>query len=231
MVSYRYLFGVIEAAAAPQPLPLPPELRLAVVGRVAGVYEEVAADELAAMEPEVRENGPLAQRARRHDDVLTALALAEPAVPVLPVRLGTVFPDLATLTAVLHARERRLADALDAVRGRLEWGLRVASAPPVAAPPGGGSGTDYLLGRRDARRRVAELRSAIAAAVTALDERLTGLADAATRHAYLVHRTAEAAFLAAAEAGIAELDRLGCTATVRGPLPPYSFTDIRLDAA
>jgi Gas vesicle synthesis protein GvpL/GvpF len=47
---------------------------------------------------------------------------------------------------------------------------------------------------------------------------------------YLVADQAQDEFISAAHEGIAELERLGCAATLRGPLPAYSFADVRLKA-
>ena len=49
--------------------------------------------------------------------------------------------------------------------------------------------------------------------------------------AYLVPDLRQEEFLAAASEAITALETRGCEAVLRGPLPPYSFVDVRLEVA
>jgi hypothetical protein len=86
------------------------------------------------------------------------------------------------------------------------------------------------------------LRSEFAAAVADLDAALAALSDAAggtapgfttgaASRAYLVSQAAQDRFVRAGEQGVARLEGLGCAALLRGPLPPYSFADVRLEVS
>jgi hypothetical protein len=215
------------------------ELDITGVGRIAAVHSTVDPQDFTELQPELADGTPFAELVRRHDEVITALALAG---PVLPARLGTLLSQRAALTQLLEDGHGSLADALDRVRGRAEWRLDVRcperaeteSVAATAAP----SGTAYLLGRRDARERSERKRVELRTAIESLDEALTGFADEATglqvnnsgsaKRAYLVPESSQRSFVAAAEQGIVELERTGCTARVIGPLPAYSFADIKL---
>jgi hypothetical protein len=246
-----YVYGMVDAVIHPgllQGAARGAQLELTTVGRVAAVHSWIDPAQLQDMEPEIAEGSRLAQLVRKHDEVVTALALAG---PVLPARLGTLLPDVGSLSKILGDTEDSIADGLERVRGRAEWDLRVTSPElPEAAPDGEPvlahsgrqqSGTAYLLGRREARRRAAQLRGDVYAAVTGVDECLAGLADESTgtvaadphrpvARAYLVQQERQDEFVAAGRAGVTELERLGCAAALRGPLPAYSFADVRLEA-
>jgi hypothetical protein len=243
-----YVYGLIESDTRPISVtggPGRPGLELTTVGRVAAVHCEIDPADLDDVDADIAEGSTLATLVRRHDDVVKALAAAG---PVLPVRLGTLLPDRESLARVLRAGEPSIAAALARVRGKAEWNLRVMWVEPageagasVATAPGGGggAGTTYLLGRREARRATAQQRDKVRQSVAAVESALARLADDSTAFgaaasticscAYLVAQPKHEQFLAAAEQGVAELEGLGCTATVRGPLPAYSFVDVRLE--
>jgi hypothetical protein len=244
-----YVYAIVDAAIHPGLVAGAARgaaLELAAVDDVAAVFSWIDPAELEDLEPDVAEGGRLAKLVRRHDDVVMALALAG---PVLPVRLGTLMPDRASLQKILTRSRQVLVEALDRVRGRAEWDMRVMPASglpdhadePALAHAGADAGTNYLLGRRDARRRESALRESLASAVAALDARLAALADAANgvpsapgrgpaSLTYLVADQAQEAFVSAAQEGIDELRRLGCTAALSGPLPAYSFVGVKLEA-
>jgi len=243
-----YVYGIVDAT--PQPSPLGnagrgAALQIAAVGAVGAVYSWIDPADLQDVQPEISEGSRLARLVRRHDEVVTALALGG---AVLPVRLGTLLPDLPSLTKILRDAGAAILAALDRVRGCAQWDLRVVTpadeASPLATVSGSGeagSGAAYLLGRRDARQRAAHRRSEVHAAVAKLDERLAEFAversspglDGATTclaRSYLVRQELQDDFVAAARHGVSDLEGLGCEAAVRGPLPAYSFADVRLEA-
>ena len=105
---------------------------------------------------------PSALTLRAQDAVLRRLATELDAV--LPVRFGTLVTDDVALAEALAGRQPQLARALGRVAGCEQMTLRVwGEAEPAEAPTaavGGGPGTRYLAGRRDAHeraRRVPEL--------------------------------------------------------------------------
>jgi hypothetical protein len=99
---------------------------------------------------------PSAVTLRAQDAVLRRLAIGLDAV--LPVRFGTLLADDAALTEALQSRGPQIARALSRVTGceqmtlRL-WGEVPAAAAPVEPVSGGGPGTQYLAGRREAQAR------------------------------------------------------------------------------
>jgi hypothetical protein len=216
------------------------ELEVTGAGRVAAVHSTVDSRELRDVQPELTEGTPFAELVRRHDEVITALALAG---PVLPARFGTLLSDRGALTELLEAGHTSLADALDRVRGHAEWRLAVrceqSREPAVDAATAAPSGTAYLHARRAARNQAERHRDVMRTAIESLDEALTFFADEATTlrigssggsasRAYLVPESAQQLFIAAAEQGATELDQVGCIARVIGPMPAYSFADIEL---
>jgi Gas vesicle synthesis protein GvpL/GvpF len=236
-----YVYGLIDRVVSAEMLfgaTRGTELTTTAVGRVAAVHTDADPREFDGLAAEVREGSRLAELARHHDEVVTALALAG---PVLPMRLGTLVPDEQLLARLLEDAHTAIVDGLERVRGRAEWELRVARPADGGREPGAaaqprGSGTAYLQSRRAARDRGA----AADAAVQALDEALSFWADAAAgspmahppvARVYLVGDSAHPDFLAAGRQGIAELAALGCTAELRGPRPAYSFADVQLGGA
>lgn len=237
-----YLYGIVDRAIDGGLLvgaARGAELELTGVGRVAAVHSTVDSGDFTDLQPGLQEDTPFARLVRRHDEVITALALAG---PVLPARLATLLSDRAAVTRLLEEGEAALADALDRVRDRAEWRLDVREQGGEARADAGidtSSGTAYLRARRDARAATERRRDDVRTAIESLDQVLTSLADQATRlqtsvsgssasRAYLVPASRQQHFVAAAEHGTAELERAGCTARVIGPLPAYSFADIEL---
>jgi Gas vesicle synthesis protein GvpL/GvpF len=102
--------------------------------------------------------------ARRHETVLEA---ALTGTTVVPLRMCTIFADEQGVRAMLEEQQPALASALDALRGREEWAVKVlvdraaleaaareldpALAPEV--PAGEGSGAAYF-GRRRAEQQL-----------------------------------------------------------------------------
>ena len=231
-----YVYGLVENAGPSTGHDA--DLRRTAFGGVAAVHTLINAAELDDVDADLDEGSRLAALVRRHDAVVHALHAAG---PVLPMRLGTLFPDEAALLALLQQSEVRVREALDRVRGRDQWELRIAAPDDADRADNGAprSGTDYLMGRRAVRQEQARRAATVDDAIVTLDEQLAALATEragaarvtsrfAVSRSYLVARDVQEPFLAAAEEGIAELERIGCPATLRGPLPPYTFVDVRL---
>lgn len=166
---------------------------------------------------------------RRHDEVLTQLAAA---VPVLPVRFGTVLSDRSAADDLLADRGRQLRGALAVVAGADEWVVQVDATETADAPSetlgGPAPGHAFFARKRSQARARADARGRAGAAADDLEQRLRPLARASqmlalrdpetvARAAYLVDRDDQDRFLGMTTACE------GATVTVQGPLPPYRF--------
>ncbi|WP_396229861.1 GvpL/GvpF family gas vesicle protein, partial [Frankia sp. CpI1-P] len=147
-----------------------------------------------------------------------------------------------------------LSRTLAQVQDTREWGLRVDAPQPVAdAAPldqpidlpvevaglAPGSGTAYLTARRREIRAQEARREELGTLIEQADEELTAFArDTARRRggrvgrmldcAYLVPRSADEEFLAAARTLVRRLTQAGLDAEITGPWPPYSFVHVTL---
>jgi len=182
----------------------------------------------------------LEEVARRHDDVVHAVAALG---PVAPLRLATICLDDAGVRQRLDEWHAALEQVLDRVQGRREWSVKAfsRSTEPVTASATDqpGSGADYLrrkkeqtlaraAGAEDAARVADGLHtrlSAMSAAsrrLPAQDPRLTGHEGTMTLNgAYLVPDEKAEDFLAVVHALQEEHPAAGVD--VAGPWPPYSF--------
>jgi Gas vesicle synthesis protein GvpL/GvpF len=167
---------------------------------------------------------------RAHHEVIAHLADHS---PVLPLRLATVYPDDATIAALLAERRAELATLLESFRGTEEWGVKVYVQP-----------YDPLVGPADDPVVPLTLEPLWTEAETCAEEighALSGIA-VATKHrpapdprfgadsgwvvlngAYLLDagRADELAEIVASVTDAHEALR----ADVTGPWPPYSFAD------
>jgi hypothetical protein len=178
--------------------------------------------------------GPLLAVVTRHDhapaepapDALWAheraveLVMAERAV--LPMRFGTTQADDEALRAALGPRREELCAALDHVRGRVELGVRAATADGAR-----GRDDDPASGREWLERRIAGDRLAtavhepLARLAVAERRRAAGAPGEVLRAAYLVDRGSLERFAAAVERLQRDMPHVDVLCT--GPWPPYSF--------
>jgi hypothetical protein len=166
---------------------------------------------------------PTAETLWRYEEIVERLMSRQ---PILPARFGSVLGDEDEARNALCARHHELSRSLDRVRGAAELGIR-ATWSHAPTPPPARSGTEYMLGQLEIRRRarrtldlVAPLRALARASTAKLLPRPTVPLLAA----YLVDRDQTADFIdLAAELDIAFEDgELVCT----GPWPPYSFATL-----
>lgn len=244
-----YVYGIVDGSSDDGALDGFREgtrLDVTPAGRIAAVHTEMKGAELAGVDAEVAERSPLAELARRHEEVVTALAARG---AVLPVRLGTLFPGRDALVKVLQDGHAGLVDALDAVRGCAEWQVRVTrtAAPTAVTEPGETDpatvrgGSVYLLDRRRSRRRAVEQHERLCAVLEGIDQALSFLAKdsagpllaagSARRRSYLVPDSERGAFVAIVEQGAAQLMDVGADVRLSGPMPAYSFADVRFGSA
>ncbi|HEX8035565.1 MAG TPA: GvpL/GvpF family gas vesicle protein [Ktedonobacterales bacterium] len=184
-----------------------------------------------------------------HETVVEAIRRVAPA---LPVRFGTIFPDVTALTRILAARAAILQADLARVGDKLEMGLSAlwAAPEPGAAAPhadGGGSipelpvplrdssgpGAQYLASRfaryagesrgaKDTRRLAQRVDAALRPYVIESRYTLRPAPRLALRSAHLLQPDGEAVFRR-----VCEDLRMGAPdlcLLVTGPWPPYSFT-------
>jgi hypothetical protein len=123
-----------------------------VTGDLVAVVSQVSLSEFD--EERLREHlGDMAwveRVARRHEDVLEAVAAG---ATIIPMRMCTLYRDERGVLTMLERESRVMHAALDDLRGRAEWGVKVFAGPPPASgtqpdeePPS--SGADYLHRRR-----------------------------------------------------------------------------------
>ncbi|MGE5695463.1 MAG: GvpL/GvpF family gas vesicle protein [Candidatus Sericytochromatia bacterium] len=187
----------------------------------------------------------LAAKARAHDAVISAIARS---VPVIPVRMATVYLGDNRVRQLLNARHDDFVAALNRVTGREELGVKAYADPKAlgrrddTADAGTGqrlSGTAYLMRRRQALisqeetyRIAGEEAQRIHACLMAqavdgkrkppTDRKLSGT-DTWTvlNGTYLVEADRCDAFKAAVASLESEIP--GIELEITGPWPPYSF--------
>lgn len=185
----------------------------------------------------------------------TALELLCEQLTVVPARLCTVYRSPDSVRAMLALERESLIGALERLRGRHEWGVKVfqLETEPTTEPGGDerqpDSGAEYLRGRQ--RQRESRLRQAgeLAGRIEALHVELAGAAvdavvnppqrrelsghrgEMALNGVYLVDRAREGRFLELVEQ-LAERHReAGLELQPTGPWPPYNFVSETIGAA
>jgi hypothetical protein len=156
---------------------------------------------------------PTAAAALAHAAVVDELA--ERADPLLPARLGELYPSEDALRDALVRESEGLCRALRQARGCVELGVRARFLAPTGRPA---SGREYLerRGAEEARReRLHEPLRRLAAAAL-LEREADGFAGS-----YLVRKDRLDAFVAAVDRAAAEQPELGLAWS--GPWPAYSF--------
>lgn len=241
-----YVYGVVDGSSPPEIAP--PSARLVTQDGIAAVARIVPADDFD------EQNLP----ERLHDiDWVTALAVEHSEVldrmrertTVLPMRICTVYRSEERLREMLSAEAPRLAQVLDHLRGRSEWGVKVFSvrAPtlPEREASGGedqaGAGAAYLLARRRERDQVAQADQLIDQACDELHELLCaaaveGRANPPQRQellngVYLVDDEHADEFQRLAREPGERYASLGLELTVTGPWPAYNFVPDHAEAA
>jgi hypothetical protein len=167
---------------------------------------------------------------RAHHEVIAHLAAS---LPVVPVRLATVYPDEMTIRVLLAERHAELIVLLDSFRGTQEWGVKMYLEPWA---DGAGNDTFSSLAAESCQwprwARAEEDAERIGYV-------LSEIAVATRRHPFPVPRTGGrrmvlngSYLLDAGRAGefteIVEsvaATHAALRADVTGPWPPYSFAD------
>jgi Gas vesicle synthesis protein GvpL/GvpF len=214
-------------------------------GELAAVVGAVALDEFG-QEPLRRNLEDLdwvAQKARAHDAVISAIARFG---PVVPVRMATVYHNDARVRELLEHRREEFEATLRRLSGRVEVGVKVYANPKRLnisdSHEGQGktaSGTAYLLRRRQALISREEAYQAAAVEADRVhgtlmrysvdgkrkpppDRSLSGRDEMTVLNGtYLVDSDAVGLFREAVAALVNSTEKLSLEIT--GPWPPYSF--------
>jgi len=182
----------------------------------------------------------LEEVARRHDEVVHAVAEHG---PVAPLRLATICLDDVGVRRRVDEWHDALEQVLDRVEGRREWSVKAFAAraepQPAASAAAGEGGAAYLRrkkaetltrieGEEQAREVAEEVHARLSAVSVASrrlppqDPRLTGHAGTMTLNgAYLVDTARGDEFAEAVRVAQADHPEAGIDAA--GPWPPYSF--------
>jgi Gas vesicle synthesis protein GvpL/GvpF len=218
-------------------------------GRLAALVAEVPLDEYGeeTLRERLNDRAWLEDKARAHEEVLQAVAAI---APVVPLRFGTIYDDLADVERLLDTRGPSFESVLERVRGCVELGVKAWAEPSRLAAAIAGhepageepSGRAYLQRRQREQRLAAEVaarsaelaedahRRLLAAAVDGVASRpqsreLSGRDEPMILNgAYLV-ATGDDALRAEVERLAVEHEPLGVTYEVTGPWPPHNFVE------
>jgi hypothetical protein len=200
----------------------------------------------------------LEAKARAHERVLDRV-LAR--MPVVPMRLCTIYRSEDHVREVLEREHDVFADALERLEGKTEWGVKVIADPGAlelaaddaaggGAPDSGlSAGAAYMreksraARRRDAADRIAEgwaqeVHDRVSAhAVEALlnplqNPEVSGhTGDMLLNGVYLVDDRSAGQFHAAVDGLATEYQDRGVRVELTGPWPPYNFVKGSIEAA
>jgi hypothetical protein len=218
------------------------------------VISEVSLDEFGedALRRNFEDLGWLERTARSHQAVLDHVLASR---SLVPLRLCTIFADEASVRQMLERERPTLAAALERVRDRAEWSVKVLADPDAiraaareragAGAPGEASGGRAYFERKRLDRTAQEQAHAIAdsaageihrelerhaVATTMLppqDRRLSGhTGEMVLNGAYLVDRAHAARFTEVAEGLAGRYAAVGIGLDLSGPWAPYSFTAV-----
>jgi hypothetical protein len=204
-----YVYAITDATGTPLPQP---------------TLREVTAHGLAVVfAPDGAPAGPTPDVLWVHEDVVESLMRDR---TVLPMRFGTRLAGEDTARTLLDERHEEFARMLEAVRGRVELGVRVAgregAAPEMERPS---TGTEYIAQRMSASREAEQVAAAV-------HEPLARIADrSATARSPRAGEVMTASYLLpSARVGaftdeVEHLQRVHpeLSLTCTGPWPPYSF--------
>ncbi|OBF39625.1 gas vesicle protein GvpFL [Mycobacterium sp. ACS1612] len=216
-----------------------------VAAGLAAVVGAVSLDEFGeeALRRNLEDLDWVAQKARAHDAVITAVAEI---AAVIPVRMATVYLDDDRVRELLADRHAAFEQTLSRLTGRAEVGVKIYADPKQLLAQNAGqqhngtrTGTAYLMRRRRelaSREEVCQAAAAEADRIHATlmryavdgkrkpppDRSLSGRDDLTVLNGtYLVDSDAVALFRETVVALAMSTDRL--TMETTGPWPPYSF--------
>ncbi len=216
---------------------------------IAAVWSPVATEEFcgASAEENFRDLRWIGPRVCRHEEVVEQMMCYS---PVFPTRFGTLFSALERLDTLLEGHYGRVADFLDYIADKQEWGIKVlldrnkAARSFVAAEiltATVSPGRNYLQEKKKraegdrksrdwARANIAEISSQLGLSVEELrplkvlprevDDKNQ---EVVVNWALLVRKTRREDLLAEIKALESTYLERGLTLELSGPWPPYSF--------
>jgi hypothetical protein len=191
----------------------------------------------------------LERAARTHEAVLDAIAQS---ATLIPLRLCSVYRDLSGVLEMLEREAPALERALEYLRGKSEWAVKVFARPRATrheAQADGDSGTDYMHKRQHDRDRRHDADEKLHETCVAIHEQLTEIVTDATTSApqrpemsghagqmvlngvYLVEDDQLQPFLDAVDRLQTEHDAAGLEFEPTGPWPAYNFVPGTIGAA
>jgi hypothetical protein len=228
-------------------------VELVCEGPIAAVVSRASLDEFAAerLAGKTAEDIQwLGKIAARHNEVICQAARTS---AVLPLRLGTLFRSPESLRAMLACRQALVAQQLNQLRNRQEWGVKLYlerrrrdpvaghATPPPPHHSGLQSGTAYLAAKKAERDDRRELRAGVEQTIRGVEQRLAGKAEHYCRvaalpggltgrpeemvfnAAFLLCSAAQSSWLEMVERLAREVRDQGLALEVSGPWPSYHF--------
>lgn len=165
---------------------------------------------------------------------------------VVPFRLFTLFSSETRATAALGRTAKRIDEALNRVKDRAEWVLRISKPDPAASgaatkrsgKTAAASGTAFLKSKAAAKQAATEVAARVRHDAAAVFDALDAVADESSQRsleasmgllldaAFLVPVRQTATFKRELSREAAGLLRDGCRVSLTGPWPPYSFVSL-----
>jgi hypothetical protein len=229
----------MPGGGAPRVLPLTATTSLIVASVPADTYKS------GVIESRLTDLDWVARCGTAHHAVSDELATKH---TVVPFRLFTLFSSEARVLSTLGRRQARIDEALEHVKGKSEWVLRVAKPGATGATgatratgatgAAGASGTSFLQRKAAARQAAAEAATRVREGVTTTFDTLADIAAESKARpidpalgllldaAFLVSSRQLPAFKRALTAAAAPLLEEGCRVSLTGPWPPYSFVSL-----
>jgi Gas vesicle synthesis protein GvpL/GvpF len=241
-----YVYCITRASGAPLPqlsgFDETTGIEELVEGPLAAVFCLVAPRVFEGLADEhVAPDSRVARLAFRHDEIVRRVFEAR---PVLPLRFGTMVATRTDAAALLARGCDRFLSELERIENRHEWTCHICAdlnavteARPAAGRSHAAGGAQYLAARDEELRHEGTERQHLDEAARTVHDAVEKHVEAAVplyptqderRTAYLVPTERERSFRDAVK-------RVGSRVTgarieLLGPLPPYHFVDIELEA-
>lgn len=185
----------------------------------------------------------LTDKVSSHQEVLSR---AVASATVVPMRFCTIYRSDDAVKRMLLRHSGHISEALDALRGHDEYGVKISFQPTVVGDPEAQGGRSYLEAKQRARRELEEQRERAATVATRAHSRLQARAERSSlgrlqrdpalssstgelilNASYLVAKQSLSAFHAEVESLRREFPHLSIETT--GPWPAYNFVTLHLE--